>query len=761
MLRIQPAASARRAAAALLAVGLAAGCAVRPVSFDPASAYEAVGSDASPEALAAARAAFDRDPGAPESGRAAFLLARRSLHDGRPEEIDRTFERLQAARADSEWLPPVAWLRLLASREGEGTLRLLQRVDEALRRFPADPAFTAAARSLLPPALTAASRSDLDTLLAGAGDGPVAPDALLALAKLDRAGGAPDEAVIALRRLVGRFPAAPAAAEAFAMLRELTRDAPVNARVIGAILPLTGRAAPHGLSVRQGVQLALDEQAATGTPFEFVFTDTQEDAQTADASAAVQALQTLARDRQAIAMFGPLFSRIALACAAEANVLGITLLTPAAVSARLTQTSPYVFRAGLSPEQQAAALARYAVRTVGSRRIGTLAPDTAYGRVMSQAFAAALAAEGATLVAESRYPQGAADFNDMIVALGGADVGGYKDADESFRRAAQADLEVFIQRFFEAAATITPTPAPAATVSDPDPGPPAEPAPPLVTCYSLSADPFAAELGRRIQAAVLPVKTMRFALPESASGFSRHLPSADVGGGSGEAAGASELALYDLLGQAAGRDATLSVLVSVEPSSRSDTAETLRCVLSLWDARNQTRLAGHEFRVRRPLPPTGNRQALDAIYLPVPGRQLLQIVPQLVYHGMSVTLFGSDTWDDDELRRRPEGVTLPAWMTVAFWPDLPHPRAAEFTLRYQDRFAAPPDALAAAAYDAARMLMAAVLRSDGTREGLREALADAPELDGLTGPMRMTPAREIARDPVILRLEGGGFVPVR
>ncbi len=736
-----------------------AGCQVRTAVMDPASAYDAAGGDASAEDLTAARTVFDRDPAAPEAGRAAFLLARHALNTGRPGDLEAVFERLKNSRPASEWLPPVTYLRLRAARDGEGTLRLLQRIDEAMRTYPADPAFIAAARALLPPALTAASRSDLDMLLTGAADGPVAPDALLALAKLERAGGTPDDALATLRRLVGRFPNAPAAGEAFTLLRELTRDVPVNARVIGTLLPLTGRAAPHGQSIRQGVQLALAEQAVTGTPFEFVFADTAEDAQTADPSAAVNAFRTLARDRQAIAMFGPLFSRIALACAAEASALGITMLTPAAVSARLTQTSPYVFRAGLSPDQQAAALARFAVQTEGARRFGIISPDTAYGRVMSQAFATALAAEGATLIAESRFAPGAVDFSDAIIATGGADLGGYKDADETFRRAAQAELEVFIQRFFEAAPTVVPAPVPSGTVAG-EPDAATEPAPAQIICYTLSADPFAAEITRRLQAAALPVKTLKFAQPESASGFSMHLRSADVGG-SGEAAGAGELALYDLLGQATTRNAALAVLVSVDPSSTAETFETLRCVCSLWDARTQTRLAGHEFRVRRPLPPTGNRKALDALFLPIPGRQLLQIVPQLVYHGMSVTLFGSDTWDDDDLRRRPEGITLPARMTVAFWPDLPHPRAAEFTLRYQDTFAAPPDALAAAAYDAARMLMSAVLRSDGTREGLREALATAPEIDGLTGPVRVTPGRDLVRDPVILRLQGGSFVPVR
>ena len=45
------------------------------------------------------------------------------------------------------------------ARDEEGALRLLQRIDESLRLFPGDPAFTAAVRNLLPAALTTSSKS--------------------------------------------------------------------------------------------------------------------------------------------------------------------------------------------------------------------------------------------------------------------------------------------------------------------------------------------------------------------------------------------------------------------------------------------------------------------------------------------------------------------------------------------------------------------------------------------------------------------------
>jgi branched-chain amino acid transport system substrate-binding protein len=181
----------------------------------------------------------------------------------------------------------------------------------------------------------------------------------------------------------------------------------------------------------------------------------------------------------------------------------------------------------------------------------------------------------------------------------------------------------------------------------------------------------------------------------------------------------------------------------------------------MYDSRTARPLAVHRFTVPHPLPPQGNRYGLDAIYIPASGSQLIHIVPQLVYHGIGLPILGSDTWNNEALRMKPEAVSLPAHFTVGFWPELDTQQTQAFTRRYQERFASPPDALAASAYDAARLLMTAILRSDGTREGLRAALSGIGSFDGLTGIMRMTPQREVEKTAVVLKIERGDVTPAR
>jgi len=754
-------------ASVLLGAGLLLwGCAGRHALRVPDDAYLVVRDDASEGELARAKAEFEADPTGPGAGRAVFVLVRHALHQSRWADTETLTARLEKAAPGGPWAAPLLFLRLHEASQTEGVLRLLQRIDDGLKRYPADQAFAGAARELAASAMTAATQSDLETLLAGSPDGPLAPDCLLALGQLGIQRGAEDEATRNLRSLVTKFPASPAVPRAFELLRELSKKIPVNAHIIGVLVPETGPSASLGASLSQGVRLAAEtERETSSSPFEFAFADTAE-----DPARAVRMLQTLVTERQVIALVGPLFSKTALACAAEANALGVALVTPAALLSRLTQTGPYVFRSALTPEQQAAAIARFAVESRQCRKFGILAPDTAYGRSMGAAFTAALLAAGGTVLVESRYPAAAADFGDAIVDVGGADIVGFKEADEEFRRAGQGELEVFLQKFFAAAGDLAPAPVPpsSATVAGEPAAPAAAPAaanapPPAdrVACFTLTSEPYTAELAQRLRAASLPVKTVTVLAPESGTVYSMFLTSPEAES-RGSVSGPEELALSELLGQAAvGRDAAMAVLVAVREESLSPQVQTLECSFAMYDTRTGRRIARHVFHARRPLPSGGNRYGIEALYLPVPGSHLLHLVPQLVYHNLSVTLFGSDTWDDDAMRKRPEAVTLEAYFTTAFWPDLPDSRTADFTRRYQERFAAPPDAIAAASYDAARLLMRASLASDGTREGLRQELASTGSFDSVVGPARLTPQRELEREPVILRIAGGAIVPAR
>src|SRR6185295_5050627 len=147
---------------ALIGIALAfalAGCHGTRAVRGPDDAYVAGTSAASPEDLEAARAEIARRPGSPEGEHAAWALLRDAYDNKRFAEVEERLAALETASPASPWLPPAVFVRLLAARDTEGSLRLIQRVDEALKRFVAVPAFQAGARALLPDALAACSES--------------------------------------------------------------------------------------------------------------------------------------------------------------------------------------------------------------------------------------------------------------------------------------------------------------------------------------------------------------------------------------------------------------------------------------------------------------------------------------------------------------------------------------------------------------------------------------------------------------------------
>ena len=691
------------------------------------------------------------EPQTENAARGAFVLVRNASDSNQVTDMDDNIKWLETNQPESPWLAPAILLRVQYARSDEGTLPLLNRVNNAMFRFPNDAGLIAGCQAIIPLALAGAPRSDLETFVASAPPGsPVLPGAMLALGKLRVSKSENEDAIRVLRRLTGEFPDAPQTREAFAILRELSKQFPVDPRIIGAILPVSGRYSAYGTSVMNGIQMAVEDIQSSGNKFNFVVDDVSE-----SPDDAISSLDRMFKEKRAIALFGPLFSTTALAAAAEANSLGLVMMTPSALTSRLTATGPYVFRVSMTPEKQAQAMARFAVQKRGFKRFGILGPDSAYGRNMAAAFTAEVVSLGATVLAESRYQPSTADFSEAIVDLGGADLTGTNEMEEEFKRDAQGELEVFLQAFFKAAAGTSYIPV-ASTLTGEAAGLLPET---KAACLVLTPDPFSNELSFRLHAAALAHKKINILNPESATSFSSRLKWAEVDS-TGPLSGPAELALGELLGQqATNRNAPLSVLISVVKEGETGRYENLTCSLAMYDSNSSKLLATHRFTAKWALPAKGNRQGIEAIYLPAPGSHVVKIYPQLVYHEMKLPLLGSDSWDEVELTRKPKAIGTESYFTVGFWADLDRPATRQFVKRYQDRYAAPPDTLAAHAYDGARILMEAIVRSDGTREGLREQFAGFGLFDGASGEFKMGSSREPEKEAVILMIGKETIVP--
>jgi branched-chain amino acid transport system substrate-binding protein len=151
----------------------------------------------------------------------------------------------------------------------------------------------------------------------------------------------------------------------------------------------------------------------------------------------------------------------------------------------------------------------------------------------------------------------------------------------------------------------------------------------------------------------------------------------------------------------------------------------------------------------------------DAIFLPVYYGPASLIAQQARELGIAVPMFGGDGWeapeliDSDVAKRALEG----CFFSTHFAPDQEGSRAQEFVQKYEKRFGAKPDAMAALGYDSAMVLADAIKRA-GSVEGpkIRDALAATRDFEGVTGKMTLDSERNARKPAVIIAIKGGKFV---
>jgi branched-chain amino acid transport system substrate-binding protein len=80
-----------------------------------------------------------------------------------------------------------------------------------------------------------------------------------------------------------------------------------------------------------------------------------------------------------------------------------------------------------------------------------------------------------------------------------------------------------------------------------------------------------------------------------------------------------------------------------------------------------------------------------------------------------------------------------------------------FVADYRRLFGTPPDSFSATAYDAARIMLAAIARAPSLeRAAVRDALAETEGFPGVTGAVTFGPDRNAVKPIVVVRIGEGG-----
>ncbi|HKP80370.1 MAG TPA: ABC transporter substrate-binding protein [Pyrinomonadaceae bacterium] len=124
---------------------------------------------------------------------------------------------------------------------------------------------------------------------------------------------------------------------------------------------------------------------------------------------------------------------------------------------------------------------------------------------------------------------------------------------------------------------------------------------------------------------------------------------------------------------------------------------------------------------------------------------------------IKAVLIGSDGWDSPDLMKDGSEIFEGVYFANHFWAGSDDPLVKKFVADYRARYGVDPDAGAATAYDAARMLFDAFKRAPSTESAaVRDALAQTKDFPGVTGKITLDANRNAQVPVYMLRIEKGG-----
>jgi branched-chain amino acid transport system substrate-binding protein len=148
----------------------------------------------------------------------------------------------------------------------------------------------------------------------------------------------------------------------------------------------------------------------------------------------------------------------------------------------------------------------------------------------------------------------------------------------------------------------------------------------------------------------------------------------------------------------------------------------------------------------------------EAIYVPGYYTEVGTIARQARELGITVPLLGGDGWDSPKLWEIGGEALNGCYFSNHYSTDDPSPMVQKFVGDYRARYKQVPDALAALAYDAAKILADAIKRAGSTDgEKVRAAIAATRDFQGVTGTITINADRNAVKPAVVLKVEGGKY----
>ncbi|OAJ57919.1 branched chain amino acid ABC transporter substrate-binding protein [Paraburkholderia ginsengiterrae] len=190
---------------------------------------------------------------------------------------------------------------------------------------------------------------------------------------------------------------------------------------IGHVAPLTGGIAHLGKDSENGARLAVEEINSSGLLIGgkrvTLQVDSQDDA--GDPRTATQVAQKLVDDK-AVGVVGHLNSGTSIPASRIYKDAGIVEISQAATNPAYTQQGfKTTYRVVATDAQQGPALAAYAAKTLGVKKVAIVDDSTAYGQGLANEFRKAAETSGMTVVSRDATNDKAVDFRAILTKIKG------------------------------------------------------------------------------------------------------------------------------------------------------------------------------------------------------------------------------------------------------------------------------------------------------------------------------------------------------
>ncbi|WDT76090.1 MAG: penicillin-binding protein activator [Candidatus Manganitrophus sp.] len=151
----------------------------------------------------------------------------------------------------------------------------------------------------------------------------------------------------------------------------------------------------------------------------------------------------------------------------------------------------------------------------------------------------------------------------------------------------------------------------------------------------------------------------------------------------------------------------------------------------------------------------------DAIFLPGDAGKAGLMIPQLAFHNIKdIPLLGTSGWNTPEFLKLVGPYAEGATFIDGFFVGSPDPMVRKFVGQYRAKFQQEPDLFAAQAFDAARLVLAALEGGALTSRDVKAALANTKDFQGVSGLVSEIRDGEVLKKPILIQVQRGKLVQV-